>query len=51
LFTFPRLYLPALHCLFTFPRLYLPALQLLFTSPKTFFTCYCFDLVIENGGC
>ena len=58
LFTFLRLYLPALHCLFTFPRLYLPALQLylpalqlLFTSPKTFFTCYCFDLVIENGGC
>ena len=58
LFTFLRLFLPALHCLFTFPRLYLPALQLylpalqlLFTSPKTFFTCYCFDLVIENGGC
>ena len=58
LFTFPRLYLPALHCLFTFPilylpalQLYLPALQLLFTSPKTFFTCFCFDLVIENGGC
>ena len=58
LFTFPRLYLPALDCLLTFPilylpalQLYLPALQLLFTSPKTFFTCYCFDLVIENGGC
>jgi hypothetical protein len=58
LFKFLRLFLPALHCLFTFPRLYLPALQLylpalqlLFTSPKTFFTCYCFDLVIENGGC
>ena len=58
LFTFLRLFLPALHCLFTFPRLYLPALQLylpalqlLFTSPKTFFICYCFDLVIENGGC
>ena len=58
LFTFLRLFLLALHCLFTFPRLYLPALQLylpalqlLFTSPKTFFTCYCFDLVIENGGC
>ena len=58
LFTLSKLFLLALHCLFTFPRLYLPALQLylpalqlLFTSPKTFFTCYCFDLVIENGGC
>jgi hypothetical protein len=44
--------------LFTFPKHYSPHIQCLFTKPKLFFPpfhfhfpCYCFDFVIENGGC
>ena len=58
LFTFPKNYVPPSHCLFTFPKHYGPPIQCLFTKPKLFFPpfhfhfpCYCFDFVIENGGC
>ncbi len=33
----PKLYLPPFHCMFMFSR--------------TYFPCYCFDFVVENGGC
>jgi hypothetical protein len=58
LFTFPKNYVPPSNCLFTFPKHYGPPIQCLFTKPKLFFPpfhfhfpCYCFDFVIENGGC
>jgi hypothetical protein len=51
LFTKPKHYLPPIHCLFTLPKLFFPPFHCLFTSPKTYFPCYCFDFVIENGGC
>ena len=54
----PKNYVPPSNCLFTFPKHYGPPIQCLFTKPKLFlppfhfhFPCYCFDFVIENGGC